>query len=281
MIRRLRVAAEADSRIVGMLDYGSGSFGRADEWSDVDVAVFVRDADLAAFERNWKVWAAGFGALLLAYTGRYGHPWAVYDTRPVPLRVDFDLHPASAIGRVRGWPNSPASVEAMLWLDRTGGRLTGEVAALVGKALRPPDEDAAFESACGDFWYFLLYVFSKLRRGQHWVARQVLHSEVMDHLLALLRLKAGATDPWGAFPNAFGVEQSLAPERLAALDACVPAPGPDGLLTAMRAAADLGRDVCATIATRRGLLWPEALAARALELLGEGNETQMDADQRG
>jgi predicted nucleotidyltransferase len=39
MIRRIVAAAERDLRIVGVVDYGSSSEGRADAWSDVDTAV--------------------------------------------------------------------------------------------------------------------------------------------------------------------------------------------------------------------------------------------------
>jgi hypothetical protein len=280
MIRRLRAAAEGDPRIAGLLDYGSGGFGRADEWSDVDVAVFVRDEDFDAFTRDWKAWAGRFGTLLLAYTGRYGHPWAVYDAEPGPLRVDFDLHRASATEAVRGWPNSPLSVESMVWYDVTGGRLTTAVAALVGKSLRPPDLRAAFDAECGDFWYFLLYTHAKLRRGQHWVARQVFHGEVMDHLFKLLRLEAGAIDYWDEFPNALGAERILSAERLARLDACVPPPGPAGLWQAMATAARLGREVCANVAACHGWPWPDTLATRTVALLEESG-TQMDADDRG
>jgi len=78
MIRRVVAAAEDDPRIVGLADYGSSSEGRADEWSDVDLAVFVRDDDLEPFERQWKTWAARFGPLLLAYISGVDHPWTVY-----------------------------------------------------------------------------------------------------------------------------------------------------------------------------------------------------------
>ncbi|MDP9373998.1 MAG: aminoglycoside 6-adenylyltransferase, partial [Chloroflexota bacterium] len=221
LLRRLREAVERDERIVGLVDYGSGGEGRLDEWSDLDVALFIRDADLDAFGRDWRGWAAGLGDLLLGYVGRYGHPWGVYDAAPVPLRVDFDLHPASRVDNVLTWPISPASVEAMVLYDATGGRLTARVGEMVGRSLRPADPQAAFERVCGDFWYFLLYVHCKLGRGERWVARQVYHSEVLEHLLLLLRLEAGATDRWEGAPSAWGVERALSPGRLARLDACI------------------------------------------------------------
>ena len=97
MIQQILSAARRDPRIVGVVDYGSSSEGRADRWSDVDVALFVRDADFELFERGWKLWAAQFGPLLLAYVGGVGHPWTVYDTPAIPLRVDFAFHRASAL----------------------------------------------------------------------------------------------------------------------------------------------------------------------------------------
>ena len=66
MLHRIVAAAEADQRIVGLVDYGSSGEGRAYEWSDVDVALFIRDEDLAAFEAGWVAWAGQFGRLLLA-----------------------------------------------------------------------------------------------------------------------------------------------------------------------------------------------------------------------
>jgi len=119
MIRRLIAAAERDSRIVGLVDYGSSSEGRADEWSDIDLAVFLRDGDFEAFECDWKAWAGRFGPLLLAFISRVGHPWTVYDAASVPLRVDFDLYRESAAEEMLTWPNAPVSAAAMVWYDAT------------------------------------------------------------------------------------------------------------------------------------------------------------------
>lgn len=67
MKQRLIDAARTDERIVGLVDYGSSSYERDDEWSDIDVAFFIRDDDFEAFYHAWKSWAAQFGDLLLAY----------------------------------------------------------------------------------------------------------------------------------------------------------------------------------------------------------------------
>ena len=269
-IRRAMVAAaEADPRIVGLLDYGSGGEGRADEWSDLDLEVFIRDADLTAFEQEWKGWAARFGRLLLAYRGWVGHPWMVFDTAPVPLRVDLDLHAESTIEGAERWLSNPASVEAMLLYDGTGGQLRDVVASIVGRSRRPEDERAAFEQVAGDFWYYLLYVHAKQRRGTYLIARAVYGSEVFTHLLNLLRLEAGATERWRYSAAGTDLDGALPPPRRAALDRCIPGPATTEIDRAMREAAALGREVCAAIAARGGWPWTEELAGRVIALLGE------------
>ncbi|MBI4499427.1 MAG: aminoglycoside 6-adenylyltransferase [Chloroflexi bacterium] len=273
MLHRIVAAAQQDPRIIGVLDYGSGSKGRADEWSDLDLDIYLRDADYDAFVRDWAQWAAQFGDLLLAYIGHVGHPWTVYAATPVPLRVDFDFHRESRVEEVLTWSYSPVTVEAMVLYDGAGGKLTACVKQLVGRSLRPVDPAAAFARLCGDLWYYLLYVFSKLQRGEQWVARQAFHTEVMEHLLRLLRLEAGAVDQWRGSPAALDVEGTLAPERLARLHACVPAPGAAGLRLALSAAAELGREVCAALAARHGWPWPQELAARATLLLAPPSAT--------
>lgn len=269
LLARIVDAARDDARIAGVLDYGSSGEGRADEWSDIDLALFARDEDLAGFLGEWKEWAAQFGDLLLAYVGRYGHPWAVYRRPAVPLRVDFDVIPESRAASVAEWENSPTSVDAMVLYDDTDRTLTAAASRIVGKSLRPADPQAAFESECGDFWYFALFVYCKLQRGEYWGARQVFHSEVLDHLLRLLRLEAGgpALDHWRWKQNAFGVERTLSAPRLAQLDDCVPERGPGSLRRALAATVAMGAEVSAAIAVRERWPWPEELAADMRELL--------------
>lgn len=268
--RRFRLAlldaARRDPRVVGVLDYGSSSEGRLDEWPGIDVALFVRDDDLNEFTSSWQDWAAQLGRLLLAYVGRIAHPWAVYDAEPVPLRVDFDVHPESHIERLVDWPNSPASVEAMLWYDGTRGRLEEAVRRIVGQDLRPRDLGAVFVQDCGDFWYFSLFSYSKLRRGEAWVARQAFHGWVMEPLLHLLRIQADAIDRREGSPSAWNIERVVRPAEFARLQRCIPGPGRDALLEALRVAAVLGFDTCTAISEHHGFTWPRELGERVVAL---------------
>jgi hypothetical protein len=269
MLNKLIDAAERDPRVVGLVDYGSGSEGRSDEWSDVDVAFFIVDTELEAFRDGWVEWASQFGTLLLAYVGGIGHPWTVYDTGPVPLRVDFAFHAESALDKILSWPNSPLSAGAMVLYDNTGGKLTENAQRLVGQWLGPEDRALTFASVCGDFWYYMLRTYGRLQRGQEWAARQDYHLTVLGFLISLLRLETGEVGRWRAMSAAVGIEGVLTVERLAQLDACIPGKGTKGLQEAMRSAVVLGREVCGALAGSRGWAWPEKLSEKVLALVTE------------
>jgi hypothetical protein len=257
----------ADPRIVGCVDYGSTSEGRGDEWSDLDIALFIHDPELELFGRDWKQWASQFGNLLLAYMGGVGHPWAVYDTEQMPLRVDFAFHPASSLNRILEWPNSPASVDAMVWHDRTNGKLTEFVHQKIGQSLAPEDLARVFEQVGGDLWYYFLRTQTKLIRGEIWAARHDFNFIITGNLLALLRIECGAVSRWRGSPASAGIERVLSKQRLDQLNRCIPGPSIADLRSAMARAASLGYDVSVHLSQKNGWLWPHSLAKKVLAML--------------
>ncbi len=262
MIQRLIAVARTDPRIVGLFDYGSSNAGRADEWSDVDAAVFIRDEDLDAFSKNWASWAAQFGPLLLAYVYLPGHPWAVYDAIPIPLRVDFALVAESRMAEMLDWTTAPVSIESAVLFDGTGGKLIEYARQLVGKFSGPSDLHETFEKVCGDFWYYALRTFARTPRGHLWAARFDYNFMILGNLSALLRLEAGAVDRWRNSSAAIDIEHALSPERMQQLTACIPGPDTAGLQVAFRNAIELGYTVCENVANMHNWEWPQQLAVR-------------------
>lgn len=231
------------------------------------LALFIRDSDFVAFQAAWKAWAAQFGPVLLAYVGGVGHPWTVYDATPLPLRVDFAFHPVSALHVVLTWPNAPLSTEAMVLYDATGGTLSVSVQQLVGQSLRPVDLQQSFDRLCGDFWYYWLRTWTMLLRSDLWAARYDYNFILLGNLVGLLRLEANAIERWRSTSAATDVEQLLASDRLAQLEACVPERGEQRLRAAFSDAAQLGYDVCARLAAAYGWTWPKQLAERVLAVV--------------
>ena len=269
----LIAAAQRDVRIAAVADYGTSGQGRGDLYSDLDVCLFIRDEHLDDFKRDWKEWAAQFGRLLLAYTSWVGHPWAVFDAGPLPLRVDFAFEPLSAVEQVKTWPCSPPSVEAMVWYDDTGGELSRLVGEILNQPLGPLDLQQTFEQACGDLWYYLLRTWGKVQRGHLLAAWYDHHFAITGALMSLLRIEAGAVERWRGSIPAIAIEQALSAERLAALRACGARPERGSLLQAMRSAASLGFEVCQNIAQIHAWAWPRPMGERLISLLEQPNNS--------
>jgi hypothetical protein len=258
---------------------GSLSEGRGDPYSDIDLAVFIRDADLPSFEQEWKAWAAGLGRLLLAYVGGVGHPWAVYDAAPLPLRVDFSLWPASRLDVVSEWPVSPTSVGSAVLYDATEGRLSALVQPLVGQSLAPVDLERAFEAACGDFWYYLVRILGKLERGDVWGAYWELQVILVGNLLGILRIDAGLVGRWRAAGPAQLASRDLSSEGLTKLAAALPSAVREReVRRSLADLAGLARRACASIAERERWLWPAELSERVAALLPEESPARTAVD---
>jgi len=269
--QRLIEAVQSDERIVGLLQGGSGSEGRADQWSDLDVFLYVRDADLEDFLHEWKRWIVSCGHLLLAYhpEGQASIAWTIFHADPVPLRVDFRFLPASQIESIRAWPTSPRSLQDIILDDKTNGELSEAARSLLGRSQRLPNtqEESTFAQYCDRMWYFLHSAFCKLERGDQWYARISFHLAVLDSLIALLKLESGAVERWlTSFPS-WKLERTLSPTRLAQLDTCIPSPGAEAFKQAMLNTAYIGHDVCESLATRHNWTWPRAAAEEVIKMI--------------
>lgn len=269
-------AVQADERIVGLLEGGSGGERRVDQWSDLDVFLFLNDADMEAFLQTWETWIEPCGRLLLAYhpDGQAIIAWTIFDVDPVPLRVDFRFFPASQIESVRTWPTSPHTLEEFVLVDKTHGKLSAVAQNLVGQPQRLPDGEEAetFEQFCNRMWYFLHSAYCKLQRGDQWYARISFHIAVLDSLIALLKLEAGVVERWLASFPTWKLERFLSQTRMEQLNTCIPLVGPEALKLAMYNTALLGQDVCETLATQHGWKWPHEAAEAVIQML-EKQET--------
>ena len=238
------------------------------------LAVFIKDDDFEVFLARWKTWVDEFGKVLLAYRGRIGKPWVIYDTHPVPLRIDFDFYRASEFKIIRSWLVAPLHVDAMVWYDDLDGALTAEASRLVGQPQGPPGgPQATFQRVSGDFWYYFLRTLARYKRNHLWAARFDLNHILYGNLMALLRLEAGAFEQWLTRTAATDIEAVLQPHRLVQLEATIPGHDQAGIRDSLVAVARLGYDVCESISKTHKWQWPEELAARILKMVDVEKET--------
>jgi len=263
---RILEYASKDHRIVAVIDYGSTSEGRGDEWSDLDLALFIRDRNLKSFESEWKDWSKQFGNHMISFIGGVGQPWVIYDADPFPLRVDFSFYPVSEIQRVVSWPNSPISIDAMVLYDDTGEKLSNLVNRMVGQSLAPSDIKAVFYQVACDFWYYLLRTHVKLVRDQQWSARHDFNFIIVGNLMVLLRIEANEIDRWKGSDASVAIEGDISNGRLSQLNRCVPGPGSESLRSVMTETSLFGFEICKSISSKNGWDWPQELGYRVLEV---------------
>ncbi|TYB57603.1 nucleotidyltransferase domain-containing protein [Nonomuraea sp. PA05] len=124
-----------DPGVAGAALVGSFGAGRADDWSDLDLLVYVDDARLDEYAAPGRL-PSGPGVLSMAFDSRHNGPrgtralWLNHLADGLPLQVDWYVHPVSRAG----WPADSVPV-----LDRRGfDRLPATFAELLGEGEREP-----------------------------------------------------------------------------------------------------------------------------------------------
>jgi aminoglycoside 6-adenylyltransferase len=171
----------------------------ADAWSDLDLIVFVRDADEYVARPDWL--SALGGSILLAeleHSARGDSEWIVVFELGLKLDVLF-----STLG-VGDLPNLAPyqfvvthGVRIVLDKDQ---QLAKELAAVTHAAVALPAREA-FDMHVDRLWFTALRAAKFIRRGDLWRAKQTCDCELKQSLLTLLEWQTalaahGQSDTW-------------------------------------------------------------------------------------
>ncbi len=193
------VADWADERedVLALLVVGSQARTEApaDRWSDLDLGLFVEEPARYLDNRDWL---EEFGVPVLTFlepTFEGSRERRVlYETGE---DVDFVVLPPSAVERL---PTTPGAAEALargyrVLVDRIG--LEDEIGKLVATApaASEPPTQVAFTELANDYWYHVLWIAKKLRRGEVYTAVGCLDGYLKARLVTLLAWHAKAVDP--------------------------------------------------------------------------------------
>jgi hypothetical protein len=247
LYERARSVLGSDPRVERVEVSGSIGAGRADRWSDLDLAVFVRDEDLDTFLAEWPAWLAAITPTVFARTPIA--PFIVNTVTDEGLTVDIAVRSATR-------PFAPPQV------GYTVGMLSRVRFERIGDAL----EYAVAEQLRGLAGPFI----SLVQREEH-----LRHLMGAPHVLGLLTTvflaETGSTPPGKLWNEAFTREQRAAVTALPAVNA------------SREAIVAFGVEVARLVVTRArplypryGLDWPSPLAAVAARRLAEG----LDLDVR-
>lgn len=225
--RAVAVAAN-DVRVVRVETHGSVATGTADEWSDLDIKVIVRDDDHGAVVAEWRDWLDAITPTVWADTPIA--PFVVNSVTDDGLTFDMSFWPESL-------PDFPMPT----------GLQVGFLGGKRHEAYPPAVEYAVFESLRGMSGPLIKF----LKRGEH-----VAHLSGIGHSLTLLQavLLAERDAPIDARKPA----SELSPESLAVIAALPPVSATYDALLAFELA--IGREVITrgkSLFVRYGLEWPK------------------------
>lgn len=182
--------AQSDVRAIVLVGSQARISSPADEFSDVDLVLFVDETERYMRQDGWL---RPFGEPLL--TLLESTPVAGVKERRVlfwdGLEVDFSILPAAFAAAL------PSAADVVV---RRGFRiLYGEIAVAdvaAGETKGLPPTRAQLDALCNDFWYHTLWAAKKLRRGEVLFAKQVCDSYLTARLVDLIRWHAYGRDTW-------------------------------------------------------------------------------------
>ncbi len=205
LVERFRAWASNEPMVRGALIVGSQARieSPADEWSDLDVTLFVTDPPKLLDSPEWLGHCGNVVLTTVEKTG-VGEGWERRVVYADGLDVDFAIFP-SAIQEFLGW--SPEAVQVLrrgfeVLLDKDGhlAKLGGQLDE-VGELPHPHPTAPEFEACVGDFWYHILWATRKLRRGELWAAKMVCDGYLKRLLLQMVEWSTlvqagGKVDVW-------------------------------------------------------------------------------------
>lgn len=183
-------ADRPDVRAALLVGSAARSETPADEWSDVDVALFVEEPARYLDEDGWL---SAFGRPLLTFVEQT----AVGGSRERrvlfsdALEVDFAIFAAAELAHV-------AADRGALETLRRGYRVLVDEVGFEWSPDRdpaPPQPARALDELAHDVWYHVLWAAKKLRRGERWVARSCVDCYLHGRLVELAALHARTLEP--------------------------------------------------------------------------------------
>jgi aminoglycoside 6-adenylyltransferase len=190
----------------------------ADEWSDLDLVVFARDAALYLRDSTWLNSLGEVIAATIHSFGQHDGEWIALFADGCKLDAAFlSIGPAAtptlqAMLDVFPYPNV-LQRGARVLLDKAG---TSTALRLPAIATPQPPDKAEFTALLNRMWLDAIKAAKFIRRRDLWRAKQLCDSEMKQHLLTLLEWQAAIhqdqRDIWydGRFLREWADPQALA-----------------------------------------------------------------------
>jgi lincosamide nucleotidyltransferase B/F len=251
MIETVRRRCREDERISAAVMYGSFAKGAADEFSDIEFYLFIRQADYDLF--NLQVWIRSIAPVELFLVNEYGTTVAVFQNL---VRGEFHVGPEDQVKVVSTWgmmgeaPN-PAT---MVIIDRKGAldeqfENWRQVIALI-------DSAENYRQITSQYVNMILFGANVLKRGERVRALELLFF-IHRYLLWLARMRSGQVRNWPT-PSRM-IEQDLPADMYSRFTRCTANMDPGSLERAYLNSWEWGKEMMQGLGPRFDYFLPASL----------------------
>jgi aminoglycoside 6-adenylyltransferase len=193
---RVKEIAVSREDIISVAVFGSQARDArpADEWSDLDLLMFVTDPEVFLRESDWL---ESIGDPLIDFheSGLFGFGVERRVLFQEYLDVDFLLFPENELRRIFDIRDVAHWLESGLYvLIDKDGRLSGILRAVSERAPEPerPRPAIDYRNMIGDFYFHVVWAAKKLMRGEILVAKNCCDNYMKGILLRLLAANVAA-----------------------------------------------------------------------------------------
>ncbi|MBN2305012.1 MAG: aminoglycoside 6-adenylyltransferase, partial [Anaerolineae bacterium] len=193
-VERIRVWCEREQIIEGAVIIGSQARDElaADQWSDLDVMLFLHDPVVLLDSRDWLDQFGNVVCVFNEIVPLHFMDWdwrvrrVLYDDR---RDVDFSLLPHAWVDEVLMVNQGILAKGWRVIYDSSGGDLATKIQAITAAL----DDTAPFSfspqefhNTINDLLFHIIWAFKKIKRGELWVAVRCINSYIGNLLLRLI-----------------------------------------------------------------------------------------------
>lgn len=181
IISKLREKISKKPYIIGLVLVGSYARDKvygANEYSDMEVYVIVRDRNVSKVEKDLAEIVKKLGEVIFHYKNRWAGFSVVFDNL---FRLELPVVKQSDIKTVF---KRPVAQPVKVLFDRTNG----ELQKILAKRPKSIDFEALFQETFLDFWYMGVLAVQYLKKGEYWNAKHALEVVLVPSLIKLFEL---------------------------------------------------------------------------------------------
>ena len=255
VVERFTHACQADDRIVAAFLGGSYARGAADEYSDLDLYMILKDEDYDDFKRNCDAFLQLLGEPI--FNENFGIPNIIFYFFADGTVGELWFSPESDFHNIHSGPYATLVDKKDILTDVVFAQIEPD----------PVTQTETLRQLVFWFWHDLSHFIAAMGRGQLWWAQGQLE-ELRRYCVNLARLQHNFLDPSaGGDEPYFKIEREMPVEQLSALKETFCPMEPEAMLKASVVLVQVYNGLARSLAQAHGIAYPDVLERMLVDQL--------------